>query len=142
MDQFTVPQFIEHEAKVVGPLTFKQFIYVGVAGAICFVFYFTAPFFVFILATIVIMGGGISLALVKSGGRSLPVVLKNFFGFSMAPKMYLWKHKEGLPPKIVKAAPAPKEIEKSSVPTAAGKSRLNELSTQIETKTNEEKEQL
>ena len=140
MDQFTVPQFIEHEAKIVGPLTFKQFIFIGVAGAICFIFYFTTPFFFFILATIVIMLGGFALAFLKSGGRSLPLVLKNFFRFSLAPKMYLWKHKAGLPPKIMKIAPMPKEVEKASVPTVAGKSRLNMLSTQIETKTDEQKE--
>jgi len=142
MDQFTVPQFIEHEAKIIGPLTFKQFIFIGVAGAICFIFYFTTPFFVFILATIVIMLGGVALAFLKSGGRSLPVILKNFFSFSLAPKIYLWKQKTGLPPKIIKIAPIQKEIEKSSVPTVAGKSRLNALSTQIEVKTGEQEELL
>jgi len=140
MDQFTVPQFIEHEPKIVGPLTFKQFIFIGIAAAICFIFYFATPFYVFILATIVIMITGVSLAFLKSGGRSLPVVLKNFFNFSLAPKIYLWKQKTGLPPKIIKIAPAQKAVEKSSVPTIAGKSRLNTLSTQIETKTNEEQE--
>ena len=140
MDQFTVPQFIEHEPKIVGPLTFKQLIFVGIAGAICFILYFTVPFFVFILLSIVIIPGGFALAFLKSGGRSLPVVLKNLFSFSLAPKMYLWKHKEGLPPKIMKIVPMPKEVEKASVPTVAGKSRLNVLSTQVETKTEEQEE--
>lgn len=137
MDQFTVPQFIEHEPKIVGPLTFKQFVFVGIAGAICFTLYFTVPFFVFVLLSIVIMLGGFALAFLKSGGRSLPFVLKNFFVFSLAPKIYLWKHKEGLPPKVMKFV-ATKEAEKSAVPTAVGKSRLNALSTQIETKNKEE----
>jgi len=134
MDQYTVPQFIEHEPKIVGPLTFKQFIFIGTAGAICFVFYFTTPFFIFVLATIFVMAGGAALAFLKSGGRSLPVVLKNLFFFSAAPKIYLWKHRAGLPPKIMKVAPAPKEVDKASVPTVAGKSRLNALANQIETK--------
>jgi len=140
MDQFTVPQFIEHEPKIVGPLTFKQFLFLGIAVAICFIFYFATPFFIFIMATIVIMLGGAALAFLKSGGRSLPVVLKNFFIFSLAPKMYLWKQKTGLPPKVIKAALIKKATEKSSVPTVAGKSRLNALSTQIETKTGEQEE--
>ncbi|MEK7503433.1 MAG: PrgI family protein [Patescibacteria group bacterium] len=138
MDRFTVPQFIEHEPKIVGPLTFKQFIYVGVAGAICFVLYSIVPFAVFVLLSIIIMLGGFALAFIKSGGRSLPVVLKNFFDFSLAPKIYLWKHKQGLPPKIMKIASVPKEVEKASVPTAAGKSRLNELATQVEVRTGEQ----
>ena len=139
MDQFTVPQFIEHEPKIVGPLTFKQFIFIGIAGAICFTLYFIVPFFVFILLSLVIIPGGFALAFLKSNGRSLPVVLKNLFGFTLGPKMYLWKHREGLPPKIIKVAPlAPKEVEKTPMPTVAGKSRLNALSTQVETKTEEQ----
>ena len=137
MDQFTVPKFIEHKAKIVGPLTFNQFIFVGVAGAICFVFYFTVPFFIFILLSIVVMLGGFALAFVKNGGRSLPTVLKNFLFFSFAPKIYLWKKKGGLPPKIIEKAPLPKEEKEAPVPTIAGKSRLKNLSTQIETKTKE-----
>ena len=86
------------------------------------------------------MLGGSALAFLKSGGRSLPVVLMHFFNFSIAPKMYLWKQKTGMPPKIIKTAPIQKTTEKSSVPTVAGKSRLNVLSTQIETKTEEQKE--
>jgi hypothetical protein len=141
MDQFTVPQFIEHEPKVVGPLTFKQFIFVGVAGAICFIFYFTLPFPVFILAAIVLMAGGFALAFLKSGGRSLPTILKNFFFFSFSTKIYLWKKKgAGLPPKIIeKSAPiAAVTKEKADVPTIAGRSRLNELSTQVEIKAKEQ----
>ncbi|OGZ24060.1 MAG: hypothetical protein A2896_01040 [Candidatus Nealsonbacteria bacterium RIFCSPLOWO2_01_FULL_43_32] len=134
MNQFTVPQFIEHEAKIVGPLTFKQFVYVGIAGAICFIFYFTAPFFVFILASIVIMLGGFALAFVKSGGRSLPIVLKNFVFFSLTPKIYLWKKKGGLPPRIIKTEEMPKEIVATPVPKIIGKSRLKNLSTEIDTK--------
>jgi len=134
MAQFTVPKFIEHQAKIVGPLTFKQFIFVGAAGAVCFVLYFTIPFFVFILASIVIMLGGFALAFLKSGGRSLPTVLKNFLFFFFTPKMYLWKKKSGLPPKIIEKEELPKEIEEAPVPKVVGKSRLKNLSTEIETK--------
>ena len=142
MDQFTVPKFIEHEAKIVGPLTFKQFVFVGIAGAVCFALYFTlgkTNFFLFVLLSALLMAGGFALAFLKSGGRSLPTVLKNFLGFSMSTKIYLWKKKGGgLPPQIV--AQAPKE-EKEEVPTAVGKSRLKNLSKQIEIKTKEEIEE-
>ena len=134
MDQFTVPQFIEHEPKIVGPFTFKQFIFIGIGGAFCFVLYFTVPFFIFILCSIVIMLMAFALAFLKSGGRTLPVVLKNFFFFSLSPKIYLWKKKSGgLPPKIIEKAP-PVEETRETVPTIANKSRLKDLSTQIETK--------
>lgn len=132
MDQFTVPKFIEREAKLVGPFTFKQFIFVGAAGGVCFVFYFTLPFFIFIVLSIVIMLGGFALAFLQSGGRSLPIVLKNFFNFSMTPKIYLWKKKGGMPPKIIEKEEEAEETEDASVPKIAGNSRLKNLSSQIE----------
>lgn len=144
MDQFTVPKFIEHKAKIVGPLTFDQFIYVGAAGAICFALYFTlakTSFFLFLILAMILMGASSALAFLKSGGRSLPVVLMNFFSFSISPKIYLWQKKGGLPPKIIEKEEMPKaakEIKEAAVPTAAGKSRLNALSKQIETKINRE----
>lgn len=136
MDQFTVPKFIEHKAKIIGPLTFQQFIFIGIAGAICFIFYFTLPFFIFILVSAIVMLGGFSLAFLKSGGRTLPIILKNFFGFSMSPKIYLWEKRAGLPPKIIEKQEVLQENEEVSVPTVAGKSRLKNLSTKIEIKTN------
>jgi len=138
MSQFTVPKFIEHEAKIVGPLTFKQFVFVGIAGAICFFLYFTLAkinFFLFVLVSALLMAGAFALAFLKSGGRSLPTVLKNFFGFSMSTKLYLWKKKGGgLPPKIVEKISV-KEVEEKEIPTVVGKSRLKNLSNQIETRT-------
>ena len=134
MPQFTVPKFIEHEAKIVGPLTFKQFIFIGIAGAICFILYFTVHFFIFLPSTIVIMLGAFGLAFLKSKGRSLPTVIKNFFTFSITPKMYLWKKKGGLPPIIIGGRPIIKQVKKAPEPKVAEKSRLKDLSTQIETK--------
>lgn len=134
MDQFTVPKFIEHKPKIVGPLTFQQFIFVGIAGAICFILYFILPFFIFVLASLAVMGGGAALAFVKSGGRSLPTVAKNFLNFSMAPKIYLWKKKGGLPPKIIEKQETLEETEEASTPKITGKSRLKNLSKEIETK--------
>ena len=41
--RFQVPQFIEVEDKIFGPLTLKQFIYVFGGGGLCFVFYTFLP---------------------------------------------------------------------------------------------------
>src|SRR4030042_7019655 len=92
--RFTVPQFIEHEAKIVGPLTFKQFIYFGIAGSICFILYFSVPFSVFFLSCIVLGMTALVLAFLKIGGRGVPTILSNFLRFSLTPKMYIWKKSE------------------------------------------------
>ncbi|MFA5742421.1 MAG: PrgI family protein [Candidatus Paceibacterota bacterium] len=95
--QFQVPQFIEHEAKILGPLTFRQTIFMGIAAMVCFMLYFAfgkTNFFLFILSSILIVGGTAALAFVKISGQTLSLIVKNFFIFSLAPKLYLWKRKE------------------------------------------------
>lgn len=131
--EFTVPQFIEYEAKVIGPFTFKQFIIVGAAGITCFVLYLKAPFFIFLPLAIVIGGGALSLVFLKIGGRSPAVMLKNSLFFSVSPKIYLWKRKI-IAPKLVKREEIVKKIEEEPTLKIAKKSKLNELATRLETR--------
>lgn len=93
--RFTIPQFIDREPKIIGPLTFNQFIYIGIVGAVCFFLYFTVSTTVFILASTVLLGGGMALALLKKNGIPLPKYIGNFLKFHLSPKMYLWKREEG-----------------------------------------------
>ena len=81
--QFVVPQFIERKAKILGPLTFKQFAFVGVTGLLCIFIFFTMPFSqnVKIGICVFLLGLGGALAFVKVGKDPLPVVIKNFFFF-------------------------------------------------------------
>jgi len=133
--RFTVPQFIEMEAKIVGFLTFKQFIFLFMAALICVVLRFILPFSFFIIATLIIIGGALALAFLRIGGRSLPVVLGNFLKFKLSPKMFIWKKVE-TPIQVFKKEEIKKgeEIEETPLKIAE-KSQLKKLHTFIETKT-------
>lgn len=135
MPQYTVPKFIEMEAKIVGPFTFKQFTYVGIAAGISFLLYFSIPFYLFIIAAVVLMGGALALAFLNIEGRSLPIILKNFLIFSAKPRIYIWR-KKALPPKIIKKKPKPKKEQKIEIESAlkiTKKGHLQKISNQIET---------
>ena len=136
--QFTFPQFIEHEAKIIGPLTFKQFIFIGTAGTICFVLYFSIAkinFFLFLILSIIILGVGAALALLKIGGQGLPTILTNFLRFSLGSKIYIWKEK-GTPITIFKKVEIKKEVKKEELPLKiAEKSQLKKIRNEIEMKT-------
>lgn len=132
--RFTIPQFIEYEAKIVGPLTFRQFIFVGIAGAICFVLYIIAPFFVFLLSLFILGGGALAFAFFKIGGRSLPAILGNFLKFNLSPKIYIWRKKEALIRVFKKEIK--KEEKNGELPLKiAERSQLKKIKTKIETKT-------
>ena len=130
--EFTVPQFIDYEAKIFGPFTFKQFIIVAGAGIVCFVTFYKAPLFIALPVCIVVGGGTLVLTFLKIGGRSPVVVLKNFALFATSPKIYLW-HRKIMAPKVIIKKEIKEEEEEEK--RAIRRSKLSSLSTQIDTKT-------
>lgn len=137
--RFTVPQFIDYEMKIVGPLTFRQFIFVGIAIAIGFFLYFTigkTNFFLFVVSCFVLGVISMALAFLQIGGRSFPTILVNFLRFNLASKIYLWRKKEM--PAIEFKKPSTTEVMEGEVELPlkiAEKSRLKRIKNQIETKT-------
>jgi hypothetical protein len=101
--RYTVPQFIEKEPKVFGPLTFKQFIYLAIPGGIVILLFFTLGkqnFLLFLLISTVLLGIGGVLGFLRIGGKSLPVFIIYFFKHSLTPKSYYWHRKEKMITKI------------------------------------------
>lgn len=89
--QFQVPQFIDVESKVVGPLTIKQFLYLASAGGAIFILFFRLETWFWLIMTAILGGLGISLAFVKYNGQSLPKIIFHAFFFFWRPRLYLWK---------------------------------------------------
>jgi len=92
--QFQTPQFIEREAKVIGPLTFKRAGYLGAPLAIIFVLWFliAADYFIFFIAiSLLLQGAGAALAFVKLEGKTIPQVIMNALFFFTRPKTFVWK---------------------------------------------------
>ena len=103
MAQYPIPQFIEEEARIVYFLTFRQFFLLVGGGGICLLFYFTLPFYLFVILSIAVgLLAGV-IAFVKINNQSIVTVFLNFLGFSVATKNYVWKKKESpYAPKIQK----------------------------------------
>ncbi|MFA5169438.1 MAG: hypothetical protein WC420_01645 [Candidatus Paceibacterota bacterium] len=95
--QYRVPQFIEHEAKILGPLNIKQSLTVGGVLAICFFLYFMVGqtnFFLFLLIAAVLTGTALAISFTKIEGLGLPTVIKNWANFNINPKIFLWRRKQ------------------------------------------------
>ena len=91
--EYQVPQFIEVEDKLIGSLTFKQFLYIAGAGGLCIVFFAYTP----ILVALLLSGGvatlGGMLAFYKVNGKSFVEMLEAGFTYYTGAKFFLWKHK-------------------------------------------------
>lgn len=94
--QYHVPQFIEVEDKIVGPLSLRQFIYIAGGVGISAVFVTLLPLFFGILASIPFVVLAAGLAFYKVNNKTLLEVIEDGFFFFMNDKLYLWKHKDGV----------------------------------------------
>jgi hypothetical protein len=92
--QFQVPQFIETEDKVVGPLTLRQFMYVAGAGVASAILYFSVATWLWLMLTVILLGGAIGVSFIKIQGRPLSNVILSALGFYWRPQTYIWKSEE------------------------------------------------
>ncbi len=133
--RFQVPQFIEVEDKIFGPLTFKQFIYIAGAVGICVIFFTFLPKFIAILLALPIAVFGGALAFYKMNDKPFIFLVEAFFNYTMTNKLYIWKKE----PKVIdhsKAKEEAKPIEQVYVPKLS-ESKLKELSWSLDIKNSE-----
>jgi hypothetical protein len=130
--QFKVPKFLEREPLIVGPLSFKQFLYFGAATLILVYIHFVAPFYIFLVFLVILTGLAFGLAFVKIEGVPLPTIILQSFGFIFSSKIYLWQRKESL--KLIKIVSRKKEKkERKGIPLKVSpESSLKELHSKIE----------
>ncbi len=90
--QFQVPQFIEVEDKIFGPLTFRQFIFIAGGLGMAYVLWRLLPIY---LAAPLILGVGAlaaALAFFQFNGRPFILALENGFYYIIRSKLYLWNN--------------------------------------------------
>jgi len=90
--QYQVPQFIEVEDKIVGPLTFKQALYLFGGGGACFLFYKLLPFYVAILLIAPIAALALALTFYKINERPFADILEAGFYYILSNRLFLWSH--------------------------------------------------
>jgi hypothetical protein len=92
--RFEVPQFIEIEDKIFGPLTWRQFLYIGGGVGLGVVLFFTTHFLVFLFLglPLAILAG--ALAFYPVNNRPFSFFLEAIVGYLQGNKLYLWKQKK------------------------------------------------
>jgi hypothetical protein len=132
--RFQVPQFIEIEDKLFGPLTFKQFIYIAGAVGLCVIFFSLLPMFVAIILSVPVAVFGAALAFYKVNERPFIQVVEDFLHYSTSSKLYVWKKEDKKP--VVKEIEAGKPAPQIYVPKLSD-SKLKDLSWSLDIKENQ-----
>lgn len=127
--EYQVPQFIEAEDKIVGPLTFKQFLYLGGAAGLCVICFMSLPMFVAIILSLPIVGLAVALSFYTINGKPFIEVLEAGFNYYVSAKLFLWKHHEPKEAEVTAAALAARESSVArSVPRGTPKLTSGKLS--------------
>jgi hypothetical protein len=90
--QFQVPQFIEIEDKIFGPLTIKQFLYLGGGIGASIVLFIYIPYkIISVILIIPVAIFSLALAFYKVNGKTFIDVVENSFYYFLGDKLYIWK---------------------------------------------------
>jgi hypothetical protein len=107
--QFQVPQFIEVEDKLFGPLTLKQFIYLAGGVGMSAILYFVIPYhFIAIILAVPFVAFSLALAFYQINSKPFVEVLEAAISYYFKNKLYIWKKT----PK--KAEEKPKEADEEA----------------------------
>ena len=127
--QFKVPQKIDMEDKIIGPLTMKQFVYLMVGGMILYAT--IKSYNVMLIAFLGVPAGLLALCLtfIKVQDQPFSKFMLSFISYSYKPKKRLWQkdwQKEGeasiIKKDVVKAPPVDlhKNIQKEELQRLSG----------------------
>ena len=132
--QFQVPQFIEVEDKIFGPLTFKQFVYIAGAAGCGYLLWRVLPIYLAGPLIAAVVGLGAGLAFFKYNGQPFILALEHGFFYFVRSKLYLWSNE-------VRAVNAKEKAEQAAVPGAGeiyvpklSESKLHELAWSLDIK--------
>ena len=132
MQQFTVPQFIDVEDKIIGPITARQFIIFLVAAIIIAIAYRLFDFALFSTIGIIIFIIALTLGFVKINGRPFHFFMLNIIQTWSRPSIRIWNNR--LAPLIdFEKIPTLKFDSTKSAKEYYKKSRLAELSLVVDT---------
>jgi len=108
--RFQVPQFIEVEDKLFGPLTLKQFIYLAGSVGLSAVFFAFLPKFIAVIFALPVILFGAALAFYKINNQPFISTVEAFFRYVTNKRLYIW-HKEEKKPQTSEESSARRESQ-------------------------------
>lgn len=91
MQQYNIPQFIDSEDKIFGPITIRQFAVLAIGVVIGgFLWYFKPNLGFFIISMIPVVTATFAFAFLKINGQNFDIFLVNVVIYILKPTLFLW----------------------------------------------------
>lgn len=92
--RFQVPQFVDIEDRIVGPLTLKQFGMYAMAVMTLILLYQVVDLALLITLAVPLLGAAALFAHARFAGQSFGAILAHLVSYLLAPRRYLWQRGE------------------------------------------------
>ncbi len=138
--EYQVPQFIEVEDKIVGPLTLRQFIYLAGTAGLCVVAFFYLPLIVSILVAVPIGALGVALAFYKVNGKPFIEMMEAGFNYYVGGKLFIWKYPGPKTGGVTPSAPTGSAATPAPGTPRLTRGKLSELAWSLDVKKSTSKE--
>jgi hypothetical protein len=132
VNQFTIPQFISVENKIIGPITTRQFVLFLFAALLIFICYKLSDFSLFLLEAVIILGIISLFAFYKPNGQFFHIFLIAFIKTLRKPALRVWR-KERLNYKQIKKITEFKKTEPIIIKPSIRQVKLSELTLIVDT---------
>ena len=132
MSQVTVPQFIENEDKIFGPVTVRQFIIMFLAAILTYVLYKALSLELFILCAVLLDGCAAILAFLKVNGQPFHFFILHILQSTKRPSLRVWRRQEYIPLPIEDIELKDMHPKTPSAPKVTGH-RLHDISLVLDT---------
>ena len=97
--QFKVPQFIDIEDKVIGPFTFRQFVYLAGGAGLVYLSFKLLPLLIALIIAPVFAALALALTFFKYNDKPFINVLESFIKYYTRSRLYLWRKQSPTTPK-------------------------------------------
>ncbi len=129
--RFEVPQFIEIEDKIIGPFTWKQFVYLAGGVGVGVVSYIVFGLIVFLLIGLPLTLLALLLAFYPVNNRPFSIFLESVVNYYKKTKMYYWHKRTDVVYRDRASGDARSASGIQTMPTT-GKGGINSLSRKLE----------
>jgi hypothetical protein len=130
--RFEVPQFIEMENKIFGPLSFKEFSYLAGGAGLSYIIYRFLPIWIAIVFIVPVISFALALAFYRPNDKPFLDMVQSAIIYFFGIKLYIWKKDK---PLVVKGKEREREddSDESFAVPHVGNSKLTDMSFNLST---------
>jgi len=134
MQQYNIPQFVDSEDKIFGPITIRQFAVLAIGVVIGgFLWYFKPNITVFIISIVPVIIATVTFAFIKINGQNFDIFLTNVVIYILKPTLFLWSRDTDPTRSVIKMTIQKKKASYIRDKNEYNQSRVEEVAWTLDT---------